>query len=164
MAEIKLIRADFRLIHGQIVTKWVKSIQANRIVVINDALASDDFMASIYIMAAPPGIKVNIYSVDQAIDEWKRNQMGDGSLLVLFKSIAEVERCFKGGFPIVELQIGGLGAGPGRKVVFGPITLDKKDTEILQDMQKAGTRVYFHQVPEDPSAEFDKVISKVKFD
>ena len=30
MAEISLIRIDFRLIHGQVVTKWVK--QANAIV------------------------------------------------------------------------------------------------------------------------------------
>ncbi len=164
MAKISLIRADFRLIHGQVITKWVKQTAANKIVIINDALAHDEFLASIYIMAAPPGIEVMIYSVDQAIAAWNENQMGDGNLFVLFKSIEEVYRAFKGGFPVDSLQIGGLGAGPGRIVVFGPITLDNKDAKMLKEMQDQNSHIYLHQVPDEPSMDFSKVLSKFNFD
>ncbi|WP_040215041.1 PTS sugar transporter subunit IIB [Clostridium polynesiense] len=164
MANIKLIRADFRLIHGQVVTKWVKMVKADKIVVISDTLAKDEFMASIYIMAAPPGIEVKVYSVEGAVEAWKENEMGEGSLLILFKSVDEIYQCFNKGFPMKELQIGGLGAGPGRKIVYGPITLDKKDADMLREMQERGTRVYLHQVPEEASAELEKVLSKVSFD
>lgn len=34
MAEIRLIRIDFRLIHGQVVTKWVKQANADRIIIV----------------------------------------------------------------------------------------------------------------------------------
>ena len=47
MANISLIRIDSRLIHGQVITKWVKIAKANRIIIIDDELAQDDFMASI---------------------------------------------------------------------------------------------------------------------
>ena len=63
-----------------------------------------------------------------------------------------------------ELQIGGLGSAPGRKVVFGPITLDQPDAEKLKEMQDAGVRVYLHQVPDDPSMEFTKILEKKLFD
>ena len=53
MANIKLIRIDFRLIHGQVVNKWIKITRSNKIVVIDDSLASNEFMRSVYIMAAP---------------------------------------------------------------------------------------------------------------
>ena len=43
MAEISLIRIDFRLIHGQVVTKWVKQANANRIIIVNDMLARMNF-------------------------------------------------------------------------------------------------------------------------
>lgn len=34
MADINLVRIDFRLIHGQVVTKWVKQANANRIIIV----------------------------------------------------------------------------------------------------------------------------------
>ena len=47
MAAISLIRIDFRLIHGQVVTKWVKQANADRIIIVNDALANDEFLGSV---------------------------------------------------------------------------------------------------------------------
>ena len=41
MAEIKLIRADYRLIHGQVITKWVKEANANIIEVQYDRIQAD---------------------------------------------------------------------------------------------------------------------------
>jgi len=55
MAKISLIRLDSRLIHGQVITKWVKIAKANRIIIVDDELAQDDFMVMIYAAAAPKG-------------------------------------------------------------------------------------------------------------
>jgi len=165
MANIRLVRIDFRLIHGQVVNKWIKITQSNKIVVIDDTLAVNDFMKSVYVMAAPPGVEVQIYTVEDALTQWKENQFGAGNALILFKGVREAYNCYKGGFHYDHLQIGGLGALPGRKIVFGPITLDKSDADLLTDLNNnSGVRVYFHQVPDDPSAEFEKVMSKVKFE
>ena len=40
MAEIKMTRVDFRLVHGQIVVKWCKACDVDNIVVIDDVVAS----------------------------------------------------------------------------------------------------------------------------
>ena len=47
MEGIKLVRIDFRLIHGQVITKWSNKISATRIVVVNDALSKRRIMADI---------------------------------------------------------------------------------------------------------------------
>ena len=39
MAEIQVIRADFRLIHGQVITKWIRQTPANKILIIDDVLS-----------------------------------------------------------------------------------------------------------------------------
>lgn len=49
---VKLTRIDYRLIHGQVITKWTNKAAANRIIVVNDELAKDKFMASVYTMSA----------------------------------------------------------------------------------------------------------------
>ena len=42
---------DSRLIHGQVMTKWVNQSQANKIVVVSDELAADEFMREIYLLS-----------------------------------------------------------------------------------------------------------------
>ena len=163
MADIRLVRIDFRLIHGQVITKWYGSSRANEIVIVDDDLAQDEFMTSIYEMSAPPGSKVSIFSVEDALAAWHENGLGNGKLLVLFRNVETVYRAFKGGFPLPEIQVGGLGSAPGRKVVFGPITLDNTDARLLEEINDSGIRVYLHQVPEDGSVELSDVLDKHNF-
>ena len=89
MAQIVLARIDSRLIHGQVVAKWMKTVNANQIVVIDDNLAKDPVMSSIYSMAAPPGCKVSILSIEKAVAEWKKDALGpsSNSTIVLFKDV-----------------------------------------------------------------------------
>ena len=85
MANIVLCRIDSRLIHGQVVTKWVGQSQANRIAVVSDELDADPFMKNIYLMAAPPNIKVDCFGNQSFAAAWKENQLGDGKVLVRFR-------------------------------------------------------------------------------
>lgn len=163
MAEIKLVRIDFRLIHGQVITKWFKQSLANEILIIDDDLSQDEFMASIYTMSAPPGASVNVYSVETAVTKWKENGLGDGKLFILFKNVEQIYKAMNLGFPLQEVQIGGLGSAPGRKVVFGPITMDDKDAKMLKEMEDKGIYVYLHQVPEEGKMDFKKVLEKNNF-
>lgn len=74
MAEIQIARIDYRLIHGQVVTKWMKAYPAKRIVIVDTELAQDDFMDDIYAMAAPAGTKVDVVETDQAKSFWKERK------------------------------------------------------------------------------------------
>ncbi len=162
MANIKLIRVDFRLIHGQIVNKWIKSILADKIVVIDDALATNDFLKSVYVMAAPPSVEVVVYGVEDAIKAYQEDVFGSGSALVLFKNVETAHQCYHKGFKFDELQIGGLGGSPGRKVVFGPITLDDSDVTLLEDLDNNKVNVYFHQVPEENKCNLAKALENYR--
>ena len=55
MAKVALIRVDYRLIHGQVVAKWLKDTQSTKIIIVNDVLAKDRTMGNIYRMATPAG-------------------------------------------------------------------------------------------------------------
>jgi D-glucosaminate PTS system EIIB component len=158
MAEIKLARIDFRLIHGQVITRWLKQTNASRILVIDNKLAKDPFMSQVYVMAAPPGVKVEMISVEEAVAGWQKNQLGKSSLLILFKTVRSALEAVEKGLEIQKLQIGGLGAGPGRKVVYNQVTLNAEDGESLQKIQDQGTQVYFQTVPEETPAELAKIL------
>ena len=66
MRNVVLTRIDDRLIHGQVVTGWVKKTDCSRILVIDDQVAKDVFMQRLLKAAAPPKIPVEAKSTEEA--------------------------------------------------------------------------------------------------
>lgn len=163
MYNIKLVRLDFRLIHGQVIAKWFGQIMGNEIVIIDDDLSQDSFMASIYEMSAPVDSKVHVYCVEDAVKKVEDGTFASGKVLVLFKNVDQVFKAVEKGFKIDELQIGGLGSAPGRINVYGPITLDDHDASLLKKIADQGTNIYLQQVPEEAKMTFSKVLEKFDF-
>ena len=82
MAKITLVRVDHRLIHGQVITKWVKIAQAQKIIIVDDFLGQDEFMADIYRMAAPSGVEVAILTAEDAGQAFQNNTLGDKNIFI----------------------------------------------------------------------------------
>ena len=85
MRNIVLTRIDDRLIHGQVVTAWIKQYPINRILIIDDELSQNRLMQRIYKAAAPMGIEVLIQACTQAIDFLKEEGEKGENLLILVK-------------------------------------------------------------------------------
>lgn len=162
MAEIVLCRIDSRLIHGQVMTKWVNQSQANKIVVVSDELAADEFMREIYLMAAPAGIKVECYSIADTIAHWGENQFENGKVLLLLPDLKSMKQVYDGGVVVPQIQVGGLGGAPNRKVVFQNITLDDPDVETLEYLKGKGVDVIFQTIPEDTPMKLDEILKRYR--
>lgn len=160
MADIVLCRVDSRLIHGQVMTKWVNQSQANKIIVVSDSLAADEFMLEIYLMAAPTGVKVECYSKEEAVLNFKENQFGDGRVLLLLPDLESMKEVYDKGIKVSDIQVGGLGGAPNRKVVFQNITLDDSDVAMLIYLQNSGVKVIFQTIPEDVPQELNAILKK----
>lgn len=159
MAEIKLIRIDYRLVHGQVATQWVRLSGANRIVVANDELAADSFMADIYRMAAPQGIRVDIKSVAEFCESWRTDECGAGKLLVIFKNFDDAMRAYEDGFTCEDIQIGNLGGGGERVPAPCGVTFDAHDVELARKLIASGVHVHIQVVPSSSDLEFEKAIN-----
>ena len=162
MANITLTRIDSRLIHGQVITKWSNKISATRIVVVNDALSKDEFMADIYVMAAPPGMTVDVISIDDFVANANGGKYDKGNVLVLFRGIEDCKSVVDKGITFKQVQIGGLGSGNGRTSVVKGISIDEKDAQDLLSIQNIGTEVTFQVTPEEKKLSLDSAVKKVR--
>ncbi len=162
MGNIVLTRIDSRLIHGQVMTKWVNQVQANKIVVVSDELANDEFMRSIYLMSAPAGIEIECVSEGQAVDRYKADTFGDGNVLLLLPSLQALKNVYDHGLTVRSVQVGGLGGGPERKVVFQNITLDDADVVILDALAADGVQIVFQTIPEDAPQSVATILRKYR--
>lgn len=160
MAEIVLCRIDSRLIHGQVMTKWVNQSQANKIVVVSDELATDEFMLEIYLLSSPAGVKVECYSIEDTIKKWNENHFESGKVLLLLPDLKTMQQIYDGGVTVKQIQVGGLGGAPNRKVVFQNITLDDADVDVLKNLQNQGISIIFQTIPEDMPQKLDDILKK----
>lgn len=162
MTNIKLARVDFRLMHGQVVTNWIKQVSADAILIVDDKLASDKFLAQVFLMAAPPGVKISIKSMKKAIQGAKEDRYNGLNLLVLFKSVENAKKAYDNGFPLKELQIGGLGNGSDKVMISNEIFLSKEEANMLEKMNDAGLKITLQVTPKDPLVELDEALKKVR--
>ena len=156
---IVLTRVDFRLIHGQVITRWLTQCQINEIVTVDTALSKDEFMQDVFKMAAPKGVK--ILDIDTAVKQQQEGAFDANRVLMLFKSVKELSDACKAGLKLEEVQIGGLGGGPGRKAVNNAITLDRADADTLLDLEKDGIKIYFQTTPDYPSITLQQAVAKL---
>ena len=158
---IELTRVDFRLIHGQVITRWLTQCQVNEIVTIDTALSKDAFMQEVFKMAAPKGVKITIVNVEDAVKRQQEGAFDKNRVMVLFKGVAELNAAVQAGLKLEKVQIGGLGGGPGRKAVNNAITLDRSDADTLLELEKMGIEIYFQTTPDYPSETLQKAVAKL---
>ena len=158
---IELTRVDFRLIHGQVITRWLTQCQINEIVTIDTALSKDAFMQEVFKMAAPKGVKITIVNVEDAVKRLQEGAFDKNRVMVLFKGVAELNAAVQAGLKLEKVQIGGLGGGPGRKAVNNAITLDRADADTLLELEKMGIEIYFQTTPDYPSETLQKAVAKL---
>lgn len=159
MATLSLVRIDHRLIHGQVMTMWTKEYSVDHILVIDDPLTKDDFLKKIYGLSVPSSIKLEINSVDEAVQRWEKDKLGTGKYLVLMKDPQTALRAWKSGFGIEKLQIGNVEADSNSEIVHRSSRLGKGHLSYLSEMLEGGVEVYIQSLPTEKKVLLKDLIS-----
>lgn len=149
MAEIAVVRVDSRLIHGQVLTRFVNAVNANRIIIIDSELANDPYLVSIFKMSTPPGTGLEVYDAAEAADIYRQDCFGEGRVIVLFKNLEQVQQAYANGFTFKQLQLAGLGSGPGRKLIHRTVSVTEQGAQTLKMLCDNGVEVYFQSLPDE---------------
>ncbi|ADL69232.1 Protein-N(pi)-phosphohistidine--sugar phosphotransferase [Thermoanaerobacterium thermosaccharolyticum DSM 571] len=158
MLNIVLTRIDDRLIHGQVMTAWVKNTKANRIIVVDDDVYKDPFMEQVLKMAAPTGVKVDVYDIKTAISVLNDSGNAEERVIVLAKFPKTVLSIIEGGVAIKSLNIGGMGAGIGRKPFYKNISASEEERGIFKRILELGTHVFVQIIPDEKEVDLRKIL------
>ncbi len=158
MAKIVLTRIDDRLIHGQVMTAWLNYTGANRIVIVDDIVAKDEFIISILKMAVPAGIKVNIYDITKAVTKFQEEKETNDKIIILVKTPQTVYSLLEKGLEIKNLNVGGMGAQPGRKKLYRNISASDEEKEIFKKLIAKGIETTIRIIPDNKEVKVDKLL------
>lgn len=162
MRNVVLARVDDRLIHGEVVTAWTPNSKANRIIIVDDDVAKDEFNVRVVKALAPAGTKVIVYNVDKAAVKLMVPGKEGERIMVLAKTPITFDRLVKAGVPLKEVNLGGAGIRNKRQPFINNVALDPDEVLACESLQKAGCRVYYQLVPEQGVVEIDSALKQAK--
>ncbi len=149
MGKIQLARIDDRLIHGQVMTKWSKGLGTNALYIVDDEVAKDDFMKTIYVNTnSSSGVKIKVYSEQEVVDAWQTDEFGKDNAILLYKSAKSVLSTIEKGLPVKEVNVGGLSKKGDARFIISSVALTKEDEQTLQTIASQNISVYFQTVPD----------------
>lgn len=142
-----LFRVDERLIHGQVVVAWARSLEPDRIIVVDDLLADNEIEQEIYEAGLPPDLEATFLNESEAVSLIPAVVEGSNTVIVLTKDLATMHRLFEAGVPIAEINIGGIHAAEGRRRVLPYVCLDGDDERRIRQLEDAGVTVAAKDLP-----------------
>ncbi len=156
MTKIILTRIDDRLIHGQVVTAWMKYYPTNHIVIVDDVLSKNMIMQRLYKAAAPSGIDLNIYTVHEGVQFLKEDHQKNVMLLV--KNPLVLEALIDEDVKIESVVLGGMGSNPERtQFIKNVFASDPERTSFKRIMDK-GIPINYQLVPDDRAINIENLL------
>ena len=155
MENLLLVRVDDRLIHGQVMTAWMKTLRADEIIVVDDRVAKDDFMLFVLQNAAPKGVKVVALSEDDAV---KKLQEGlKVPSYILCKSPLSLKKIVDAGIDIKAVNIGGMGKNAERTPLYKNVSASPEERQCIKDLQAKGIDVAIQIIPAEKRYELKDI-------
>ncbi|MDQ3388249.1 MAG: PTS sugar transporter subunit IIB [Gemmatimonadota bacterium] len=145
---IVLFRVDERLIHGQVVVGWGGPLHADRIVVVDDAIAASAWEQELYCLGVPPEIETTFVATDEArrlLGPWGESAR---RTVVLMRDLGTATRvAAEGALTGADLNLGGIHHAPGRERVLPYLFLSESERRSLRALVAEGVKVSARDLP-----------------
>ena len=156
MPDIRLVRIDNRLIHGQVATQWCGVVGANLLLVANDSVSKDEFRQSLMNMAAPSYAQTRFFSVQKTIDIIHKASANQ-HIAIICETPQDVLRLVEGGVPIKKVNIGNMHMANGKRQVATSVAVDDADVEAFRKIQEHGVELEIKRVPDTAAENIEKL-------
>ncbi len=148
-----IYRIDDRFIHGQVMEGWVNYYNIHNIVIVNDAIANDEFQTIIYKSILSSDTKLTVATVE----DYKHSECAtSGSVLNIFGSVTDLYEVLDNIPEGAYINIGCLAHKDCATNVSETVCIGDADIEKLQEIL-ARFDVFVHKVP------WEKPINMLKF-
>ena len=155
---IELLRIDDRLIHAQVVIGWGRILHPDRIIASDDEIASNDWLKNQYLTATPPELKVSILSIEETADRIAGGVFDSERVILLVKGPTAVIRFMDLGFPVEEVNVGGLHFSEGKERILDFVYLSPEDRAAMRELVKRGVTLEARALPDSESVILNSLV------
>lgn len=143
---IKMLRVDYRLLHGQVAFSWTSMLGADCLLLVSNTVRDNPLRMQTLKLAKPEGVKVVVKNLEDAIEALQSDVTEKYQLFIICETIelaAEVAKAAK----IKSINLGNVPFVEGKKQISKSVFLDKEEEAKLKEMLEDGLELYIQMVP-----------------
>lgn len=144
---IRLVRLDYRLLHGQVVFSWCSYVGVQRIIVVDDDGARDEFKKAALSLSKPAGVRLNIFSLETALAKMGKVEILSETVMMIFGNTSTLLQFCQQYPKIKEINYGGLANKPGARQYGSAIFMTAGEVEDTRKLKEMGIKLYVQQTP-----------------
>ena len=145
--DIKLLRIDSRLVHGQVANNWAGTLGAEAILAVSDGAANDELRKTLMLQTGGGKVKVHVLGVEKAARVYKNPKYANLKAVIVVETPADVVRLLDLGVKADEVNVGGMTFKQGTKALSQAVYISDEDAKAFQEIDKRGITQYIPQVP-----------------
>lgn len=157
---IKMIRVDYRLLHGQVALSWTQMLGADALLLISDTIMDDPLKLQTLKLAKPEGTKVVVKDTVEAIKILQSGITDKYKLFIICETLAISAKIAKA-TGIKSINLGNIAYDSAKKQVSKSIFLDNNDLSIIKDLVSNGYDLYIQMVPTESKIDARKFVKGV---
>lgn len=148
---ISFVRIDDRVLHGQIVTRWIKSKPCKGILIIDNGIANDPFQKKIFLNSAPVGVKVGIFDEDDGANRISKAIIAKNEYFIICKSPRTLANLSKKGVNYGGIiNVGPMSARSNTITVGRNCSLTDDEILAFTELDEMGVKIEFQLIPDNP--------------
>lgn len=155
-------RVDNRLLHGIVATQWAPLIGAQRVMVIDDHIASDPLLKSGMQMGKPAGCALSIITEETARKNFAAGKYNNQTVFVIVQDPAILQRLVAQGEKIPHIVVGGTvtpESGTEAVQVSRRAYVTKAEEPVYQALAASGASLVVQYVPKDKEEKLSQYIT-----
>ncbi len=153
-----MMRVDERLLHGQILIKWLEAKNSNHVIIIDDEVSNNPILKNILELSTPQNIIVEIYNLKKGAEILKNNNELNSPPIILVKNLQTVRYLYEKGVKINEIIIGRMPSGVGKKKIYSNVFISDADIETINYFRREKIPIIIQIVPDsDPTSIYDLI-------
>ncbi|TLG73958.1 PTS system mannose/fructose/N-acetylgalactosamine-transporter subunit IIB [Culicoidibacter larvae] len=155
---ISFVRIDDRIIHGQVVTRWAKYKPCNGILVVDEKAAHDPLQKKILEHAAPPGVKVGVYTISEGVEKIAKALAAKNSYFLIVNSPITLKKLIEAGGDFGhELNVGPMSSRSETKQVAKNVSITDEEAEAFEFLHNHGVAITFQLIPDESATTWSKI-------
>ncbi len=144
---IKLVRLDYRLLHGQVVFSWTQNVGAQRIIVVDDEAANDELKKTALNLSKPAGVRLNIFTLAKTLEKMPKVETLNENIMMIFGNTATLRQFCEAYPKCREVNYGGIANKENSRQYAGAVFLNAEEQADTQKLLDLGVKIYMQQTP-----------------
>lgn len=158
---IKLVRVDYRLLHGQVGFSWNPYLGTDAILLVSDTLLDDPLRVQSTKLAKPTGVKVIVKTLDESIKAINSGVTDKYKVFVVCETVQDACKLIKE-TGLKHLNLGETLSKEERQKISMTIFIDENDKKCLDELDEEGINIEIQVLPSNPVTKYKDAIKNYK--